>query len=141
MTELESLLAEQACARLIVDYCNRVDAGDYRAVVALFSKTGVLKRPMEGAMVGHAAILAFLEALPDIRRRHVSSNLVVTLTGVCTATALSYLTAYDSPQSDGLAVLEAPYLIAEYHDRFLREDGTWRFAERETVPVFRAMAR
>jgi hypothetical protein len=142
MNDLDRMVVEHECARLIAAYCNAVDRRDHDSVVAMFSSEGVLRRPVEGAIAGHAAIRKFFDDLPPIPRRHVSSNAVVTPIDQDHATAVSYLTAYSAPQANasGIAPLRAPYLIAEYHDRLVREPGGWRFAERKTLFLFRADA-
>jgi SnoaL-like domain len=40
MDELERLLAERACERLIIEYCRRVDFGNARLIADLFTEDG-----------------------------------------------------------------------------------------------------
>ncbi|MDN5842933.1 MAG: nuclear transport factor 2 family protein [Alcaligenaceae bacterium] len=139
MTGLERICIEHDCATLIAAYCNAVDARDHAAVVGMFTDGGTLRRPLEGALTGHAAIRAFFDGLPTVPRRHVSSNVVVTVIDNDNATAISYLTAYASTHVNdkGIAPLSPTYLIAEYRDRLTRDGGRWKFAERNTVFMFR----
>lgn len=139
MPKLERLAIEHSCIRLMAVYCNAVDDWDLDAVVALFARDGVLIRPDVGTLRGRDAIRQFFQALPTIPRRHVMSNAVVSVVDGKRASGRSYMTAYSAPKtnSKGIARLTAPYLIAEYHDLFILEDGEWRFASRDTIFKFR----
>ncbi len=61
------------------------------------------------------------------RTKHVTTNLIVEVDeGSGTATCRSYFTVLQ--QAPALPL--QPVIAGRYHDRFLREDGEWHFAER-----------
>lgn len=81
-----------------------------------------------GPFEGPAAIVQMMKEAHSgqtDRRRHVSSNLAVALTGDDTATAISYLTllAVDAAELKMLSV-------GTYEDELVRQDGKWLFAKR-----------
>lgn len=134
MTDLELLVAERACERLMIDYCQCVDTRDFARLVSLFTRDGVLKRP-DGEFKGQAAIEAFFDKLTTDPLNHVCSNMLIHIDGPKSGKATSYVTVFRSygKNADGLPKLEAPYVIAKYIDRFIVEDGEWKIAFRDTI--------
>jgi 3-phenylpropionate/cinnamic acid dioxygenase small subunit len=113
-------------------YAERMDAGDFEGVGALFERAAY---GAEGgdAVHGAAAVSRLLAA--QVRRyedgtpktRHLVTNARIEVdeaTG--TATARSTFTVLQAvpPRGPGIVV------VGRYHDRLVREDGRWRFAER-----------
>ena len=135
MTDLAMLLAERACTRLMLEYCECVDIRQFERLVSLFASDGVLNRPDTGEIKGRAAIKAFFDKLTTDPLIHVASNLLVAVTGPETAEATSYVTVYRSYRQNaaGLPKLEAPYAVAKYVDRFVVEGGEWKIGFRDTL--------
>ena len=135
MTDLTTLLAEHACKRLMLEYCECVDTRQFERLVALFARDGVLNRSDTGEIRGHAEIKAFFDKLTTDPLIHAASNLLVTVTGPETAEASSYVTVYRSYRENatGLPKLEAPYVVAKYVDKFVVEDGEWKIGFRDTI--------
>lgn len=135
MRDLATLLAERACERLMLDYCECVDTRQFERLVSLFAKDGVLNRSDTGEMKGRAAIKAFFDVLTTDPLIHAASNLLVTMTGAESAEGVSYVTVYRSYRQNaaGLPKLEAPYAVAKYVDKFVVEDGDWKIAYRDTI--------
>ena len=82
---------------------------------------------------GAAAVTAQFEALVRVypdgtpRTKHVTTNVVVDLApDAGSATSRCYFTVFQ--QTDELPL--QPIIAGRYHDRFVRVDGTWRFADR-----------
>ena len=139
MSDLNTLLAERACQRLMIEYCECVDSRQFDRLVMLFAKDGVLNRSDTGEIRGRAAIRAFFDALPSGPYIHAGSNQLVTVTGLQTAEGTSYVTVCRSVgrNASGLPKLDPPYLVARYVDRFVVEDGEWKFDYRDTIFVAR----
>lgn len=136
MTDLNTLLAERACQRLMLEYCECTDTRQFERLVMLFAKDGVLNRKDTGELRGRAAIKAFFDALPTDRFIHAGSNMLVTVTGPGTAEATSYVTVcrtHYKTNNAGLPKLAPPYLVAKYVDRFVLENGEWKIAYRDTI--------
>ena len=78
MTEIEELLIERACERLIIDSATHNDQRDWPALAALYAEDGVVVRPNGQRLEGRAAIEAAYAAGPAERvTRHVCANLRV----------------------------------------------------------------
>ena len=135
MTDLNVLLAERACQRLMLEYCECVDTRQFERLVSLFARDGVLNRTDTGEIRGHAAIGAFFDKLTTDPLIHAATNLLVTVTGPETAEAASYVTVYRSYRQNatGQPKLEAPYVVAKYVDKFVVEDGEWKIGYRDTI--------
>ncbi|MPY93757.1 MAG: nuclear transport factor 2 family protein [Acidimicrobiia bacterium] len=142
MDELERLLAERACERLIVDYCRFVDFGEASRIAELFTENGTWESD-EVVMSGRADIRArFLERQGVTRRvsRHLCTNVGIDVLSADEAEGLCYLVNYrhDRQEGDSDAVVpaELPKFVGEYHDRFRRTAEGWRFERRRVDLAF-----
>lgn len=123
MKDAERLAVEAECARLIALYANLNDEARWDEVAALYTEDGVMIRPSapDAPVVGREAILAAFKARPPRRTRHVCSNVVITVEGPATASAVSAMVLF---QPD-----TAP-LVGSFHDRLALTPEGWRFVER-----------
>lgn len=139
MDDLERLLAERACERLIVDYCRFVDFGEASRIADLFTEDGTWEGP-EALMAGRDEIRAgFLRREGVTRRvsRHVCTNVAIDVVADDEAVGLCYLVNFrhdrqEGATGDGAGVVPAdvPKFVGEYHDRFRRTAEGWRLAQR-----------
>ena len=124
----EAVLAIEA---LIYGYAERMDAGDFGGVGALFG--GAVYRVVGGPDLDGDALTKTLEAMVILYEgvpstKHVTTNLIVELDdGGSSANARSYFTVLQRLPDFPLQVVVA----GRYRDRFVREGERWRFAERE----------
>ena len=63
--------------------------------------------------------------------RHMITSTVITVEDADHASGHSYLSLHTA-QAGGTPPVQADpsYLIGAFHDRFVREDGVWKFSER-----------
>jgi ketosteroid isomerase-like protein len=124
MTELERLVAERACERLILDYAAFNDAGDWDAVAALYTRDGRMSRPTapDVFIEGRDAILAAFKGRPPRTTRHICANIRVTIVSVSRATASSQILLFTAA--------DTPPLVGSYADVFETTAEGWRFVER-----------
>jgi ketosteroid isomerase-like protein len=124
MIELDRLVAERACERLILDYAANNDASDWDAVAALYTVAGRMSRPTEPDVFveGRDAILAAFQARPPRTTRHICANIRVTIESETRATASSQILLF-------MAADKLP-LVGSYADQFSHTAAGWRFAER-----------
>jgi 3-phenylpropionate/cinnamic acid dioxygenase small subunit len=123
-----------AIERIVYGYADRVDAGDFAGVAALFAHaTYKGGGPEDPGVVGADAVLAIQEQM--IRRyddgtprtKHVTTNLVIDADDTAgTAYARSYFTVLQQVDDFPLQIV----IAGRYHDRFERVDGEWRLTER-----------
>ena len=124
-----------AIEALIFAYAERLDAGDFAGVGALFAAGGYGAEAGPLAF-GAAAVEALLRDFVILhedgtpRTRHVTTNVVIELDeGGAAASARSYFTVVQALAD------EEPRTIAlgRYRDRFSRAPDGWRFTERRAA--------
>ena len=142
MDELERLLAERACERLITEYCRRVDFGEAAAIADLFTEDGTWEG-VELRLEGRDEIRAWFTRRGELTRRvsrHLCVNVAVDVTGPEAASSLAYMVNYRHDRRDGDAGLpvpgDVPKFVGELHDTFRRTDEGWRFSSRRVVLAF-----
>jgi ketosteroid isomerase-like protein len=126
---------EAAIRGLINAYCERLDAGDFEGVAALFAR-GVFRSPAGTELVGPDAVRGQYEAVivyPDgtPRTKHVLGTVIVEVDAErARATARCAFTVFQQAPGQPLR----PELGGRYHDTFVHEDGAWWFTERMVRP-------
>jgi ketosteroid isomerase-like protein len=140
MEDLERLLIERECERLVTAYCHYVDHGEAARVADLFTEDGVWKSP-EVTMRGREELrrgFGGRQARRDRMSRHVCNNLLLEIRDAEHAEGVVYLTLYrhDGPEGRRISPLEQPEMVGEYRDRFVRTSEGWRFAHREIEVSF-----
>lgn len=138
---LDTLLAEHAIHRLVLDAQHAIDSKAFDEFVQLFVPEGRLYRPTTPEpLVGREAILqAYLNNPPNRLNRHLVTNQRVTLLSDTEARALAYVTLYSSEAGERESdVFGAPVhrsLVGEYHDHCVLTDDGWRLKERRALFV------
>jgi len=121
-----------AITALVYAYAERIDAGDLDGVAALFEH-GVYRSERGGRYEGTAAVRDVLRRAVKLhddgtpRTKHVTTNVVIEVDGAAgTALARSYFTVFQATATRPLQAIVA----GRYHDRFVRRDERWEFADR-----------
>lgn len=136
VTGLQRMEIERACERLVHAYSRALDLGDMHAAADCFALEGSFARPMNPGqlIVGREAIRASLLGRPKtLLTRHLSTNVRIDVESADAARGLSYLTMVSTTPGDGAAPpfsSQGPVWFGEMQDRFVLEDGEWRFLER-----------
>lgn len=145
MTDIDAMLAEHACARLITEYAALLDAGRWADVAALYVPEGRMSRPTapDDFIAGRDAILASFSARPPRISRHVCINIRVDVQGnKANATSQILLFTADNAEDGGLPIQSpAPPMVGTYADHFVRTEAGWRFVERRGSLDFRPAPR
>lgn len=126
---------EQAIRGLVLAYCERLDAGDFDGVAALFAR-GTFRSPAGTELAGADAVrgmydpvIVYDDGTP--RTKHVLGTVIVEADGAAgVATARSHFTVFQQAADLPLQ----PVLSGRYHDRFTWADGAWWFEERMVRP-------
>jgi len=134
-TRIQRIEDQQAIERLLKEYGRTLDNRDFAAYSQLFAKDGEWKGA-QGGYKGPAAIQAamekiFKDAAADIPKGsnfHVMSNFIIDVQGD-RATASSNFIFYkmNGPKP-------SPEVAGRYEDILIRENGSWRFLQRNTLP-------
>jgi hypothetical protein len=142
MDDLERLLVERACERLIIEYARRVDLGEADRIADLFTEDG----RWEGTdlvLDGREAIHEWFENRGRLTRRvsrHVCTNIAVEALSTSEATSLSYMINYrhDRPEGDTATPVPAghPKYVGELRDSFRLTEEGWRFTSRVVSVAF-----
>src|ERR1700722_16621610 len=103
MDELALLLAERACERLIVRYCQLVDFGNAAQIADLFCEDGEW-RGVALDLQGRDQIRAWFSDREQLTRRvsrHLCTNVAVDLVSADEAQSLCYMVNYRHDSRDG----------------------------------------
>ena len=118
---------------LIHRYCDRIDRADFDGLGQLFAEADVylpatdqwFRRDAAGLTAMYRSWVR-LHADGTPRTRHVTTNLIIEPDGPDAARTQTYIMVYQDAPGCPLQ----PIVGGRYADRFVRSDGTWRFAER-----------
>ena len=136
LSAAERLEIERACERLIYEYSRALDLGDMSAAADFFAENGSMARPMmpDAVIQGRETIRASLLTRPKtLLTKHLATNVMVDVESRTSASGLSYLTMISTtPPPDGKPpyVSQGPIYFGEFKDKFVRENGAWKFLER-----------
>jgi SnoaL-like domain len=132
----ERVEIERACEQLVYAYSRALDLGDLSGAADFFAENGSLARPMTPDKIVHGreAIRASLLTRPaNLLTKHLVTNTMIQVVSRDAATGISYLTmiattpgAEDTPPF----LSNGPIYFGEFKDRFIRENGVWKFQER-----------
>jgi hypothetical protein len=127
---------ERACERLIFAYTRALDLGDPSGAADFFAEQGSLARPMAPDQViqGREAIRASLLTRPKtLLTKHLTTNVLLEVESAERASGISYLTMIATTPAAGAAaphLSPGPLYFGEFKDRFVLEEGVWKFFER-----------
>ena len=138
VSEIEALLIERICKKLIYEFAEAIDQRNDRHLETLFTEDATYSRPIEPNAVisGREAIVNMFIARPGGRvSRHICSNVRITVDSPTSAHGVSrvMLIAGTSepaahPQFGHKA--DARQLIGEYDETFVKTADGWRFSSR-----------
>ncbi|MEJ6846329.1 nuclear transport factor 2 family protein [Sinorhizobium fredii] len=139
MTDLDRLLIEQACRRLVTAYCLAADHNDCDGFLGVFSKDARWVRPTGGTIEGHTALRAFFLSRPQHATvRHVVTNDFIEVIDPDNARGISYATVYRHSGDGALpGPAEALQSLIEYRDEYCRTPDGWRICSRHGTTVLR----
>lgn len=140
MDDMQRMLIERACERLVTEYCHFVDHGEAAKIAGQFTENGVWANPAN-TLSGREAIAKSFQRRQDntVRiSRHVCSNLLINVVDESNATGVVYLTLYrhDGEAGRRASPSDVPDVVGEYRDTFVRTAEGWRFKRREVHVSF-----
>jgi hypothetical protein len=136
LSAAEQIEIDRACERIVYQYSRALDLGDMNAAADLFAERGSMSRPMapEQVIQGREAIRASLLSRPKtLLTKHLATNVIIDVESRDSASGISYLTMIaTTPPADGKPpfISTGPVYFGEFKDRYVRENGVWKFFER-----------
>ncbi len=125
--QLADLLACREIEQNIIRFARAMDERDWEVNRSIMADT-VVAEMGEGRLEGPQAVIDLMRRYLDRCgvTQHLIGNIVVTVTGD-TASSRAYVRDSHLP-ADGAH--EPFYTLGDYHDRWEKQDGTWRMVER-----------
>ncbi len=139
MNDVDRMLIEHECCKLMLQYCEYVDHLAPTEFANLFTRDAYYNPAAHPEMNSRDEILAWISGYPlDRLARHVSTNQIVEVIDADNAKGTSYAVVYRQEQPVPGAPSEkvVPRAIVEYHDTFRQTDEGWRIASREYQYTF-----
>jgi hypothetical protein len=139
MTDLDQLLAERACARLIAGFVRHLDVGAPSDVATLFTEDGVWEWPGGDRRIAGRAALAeyFGSRPPDRLSRRLCTDVLVDVLGPDEArSTCSFVTFRIDGWTGALLPPPPATQVGGYADRFRRVGGEWLLARRTLTLTF-----
>ncbi len=135
LTASERTEIERACERLVYAYSRALDVGDLAGAADFFAENGSMSRPMtpEQVIEGRETIRASLLTRPKgLLTKHLATNIVIDVESRDAARGISYLTMIATTPGDATPPFTSsgPIYFGAFKDRFVRENGVWKFLER-----------
>jgi SnoaL-like domain len=136
MNELESLLIERACSRLVLLAADHADHHRAAEFAALFAADAVLTRPNAEPLHGREAIREAYAQRPAQRiTRHIVTNTRVEVLSAVDARASSVVLLWSGSMQDDPGPRGRPaqpgQVLGEFEDRFTLTLEGWRIASRQ----------
>lgn len=131
---------QAACTELSIAYARHVDFGDYDAFVDLFTDDAVLDLGFR--LEGRSAIKkSMTKRSPELRSRHVMTNIHIEVLSETAAQGISYLSLYRhvGPESleKGPVNFQTPAGVGHYTDEYRLTGAGWKIANRRLELAFR----
>jgi hypothetical protein len=132
----ERIEIERACERLVYEYSRALDLGDLSGAADFFAEQGSMARPMapDAVIQGREAIRAALLTRPrTLLTKHLATTVMIDVESRDAASGISYLTMIATtppPDAKPPFLSQGPVYFGEFKDRFVRENGAWKFLER-----------
>jgi hypothetical protein len=137
-SDLEVLLIERACERLIYEFFEAIDVRNDRHLENLFTPDATYARPIEPNTIisGREAIVKAFVARPGGRvARHITSNVRITVDSTERARGVSRVVLITGPDEPAAHPqfgyqADARQLVGEFDDEFVKTPEGWRFSSR-----------
>lgn len=135
MDDLQRLMAERACEKVIHRFAQALDAYDFEGVLQCWTEDGVLQAPGED-FSGYPGLRRWLEQREkDLICRHVMTNVQVNVLDAELAEAHSICATWRVRGWRGRepGPITTPAFLVDFHDSFRRgATGEWRLALRRS---------
>ena len=130
----------KVCTDLFVSYARHVDFGDYDRFVDLFTDDAVLDLGFH--LQGKERIRKSMSKRdPELRSRHVMTNIAIDVIDAQSASGIAYLTLYRHIGPETLSPtainLQGPAGVGHYSNTFTKTTDGWRISSCQLELAFR----
>lgn len=133
MDDIQKLVIEQACRRLVLEFAKYNDDWDHEALAALFVEDCEFARPLDPDLpyFGREKLHALFRDRRPRRTRHVMTNILITVVSETEARGNSYVTMLSSADATGKGPREGEGIfVGAFDDVFVRTEAGWKFKAR-----------
>ena len=133
MDDIQRIVIEQACHRLVLEFAKYNDDLDHAALASLFTEDCVFARPLDPQYpyYGREAVHAIFRDRAPRLTRHVMTNILITVDSEDEAHGNSYVTMVSSPNADRSAPREGEGIFfGSFDDVFVRTAAGWKIKSR-----------
>jgi hypothetical protein len=137
---LHDWLAAEQCKQVVLQFMALFDARDWVGMESCVTAAIEWQRPDQTVRGLEPLRQVLLASPPDVRVRHVITNLRAASEGDGRIAVDSYYTVYRhiGPLDEGApAPLAGPAAVGRYRDHLVLADGTWKIARKQTFTDFR----
>ena len=136
MDPLEELIIKDKCRELSLRFGRLQDKRRYEDLPGLMTEDGTYTRLDE-----ELTILDFIEwvgTMPPNKTRHFVTDIDFSEVLEVSARGVSYYTLYlYGGEEDTPYPLEGPFVVGEYHEKFIKTEKGWKIKSREARIIFR----
>lgn len=133
MDDLQTLLIERACQRLVLQFAQYNDDLDHEALAALFVPDCEFARPLDPDLpyYGRDKVHALFRDRQARLTRHVMTNILIDVISPDEARGCSYVTMLSSGTPEEKWPREGEGIfVGAFDDVFVRSDEGWKFKSR-----------
>jgi SnoaL-like protein len=142
MDDIEKLLIERACTRLVLQFAQANDDWDHDGLADCFTADGTFARPTDptNPYRGRETIRTAFRDRPKRLARHLMTNIFIHVDSETRAHGRSYITYLSASDIDQPrpAVADPGISVGWFDDIFIRTDEGWRIASRDGEIVLRS---
>ncbi len=133
MDDIQRIVIEQACRRLVLEFAKYNDDLDHQALADLFVEDCVFARPLDPQYpyYGKDRVHAIFRDRKARLTRHVMTNILITVVSETEARGNSYVTMISSPNADTSEPREGEGIFfGSFDDEFVKTAAGWKFKAR-----------
>ncbi len=133
MDDIERLLIERACQRLVLQFAQYNDYRDHDGLASLFAEDCEFARPLDPThpYYGRDRVAAIFRDRKPMLTQHVMTNILIDVVSEDEARGRSYVTMVSNPNPDRLHPQEGGGIFfGAFDDVFVRTADGWKFKSR-----------
>ncbi len=136
MDPLEELIIKDKCRELSLRFGRLQDERRYNDLPGLMTEDGTYTRLDEELTISD--FIEWVGTMPPNKTRHFVTDIDFSEVLGVSATGVSYYTLYlYGGEEDTPYPLEGPFVVGEYHEKFIKTEKGWKIKSREARIIFR----